>query len=61
MCNSLSDLYVITERVHLLSEIGVISKSEAFLILRDAACGLKVLFKKFGFFNPQPNLIGINV
>jgi hypothetical protein len=61
MCNTLSDLYVITERIHLISEIGVISKSEVFLILRDVACALKVLFKKFGFFNLKSNLFGINV
>lgn len=61
MCNSYPDLYVITERIHLLKDIGTISKPEAFLILRDVASGLKVLFKKFGFFNPRPNIIGINV
>jgi hypothetical protein len=29
--------------------------------LRDVSCGLKILFKKFEFFNPRPNIIGINV
>jgi hypothetical protein len=59
-CTNMAELYVITERVHLLCEIGVVSKAEALLIIRDAACGLRTLFDKFGFFNPKTNLIGIN-
>lgn len=60
MCNSQSDLYVITERIHLLEEIGSISKPEAFIVLRDVANGLRILFNKFGNFNPRPSIIGIN-
>jgi len=60
MCHKQSQLYVITERIHLLSEIGSFSKPEAFIILRDVASGLRVLFRKFGHFNPRPNIIGIN-
>jgi hypothetical protein len=28
--------------------------------LRDVSSGLRILFKKFGIFNPRPNIIGIN-
>lgn len=60
MCTAQPDLYVVTERIYLLRDIGSVSKAEAFLILRDVVSGLRVLFKKFGNFNPRPNLMGIN-
>lgn len=60
MCNSQADLYVITERIWLLKDIGSVSKAESFIILRDVASGLQAILPKLGFFNPSPSSIGIN-
>ena len=44
----------------MLHDIETMSKPEAFLVLRDVAKGLAVLFKKFKKFTPRSKLIGIN-
>ena len=59
-CQGEIEAYVITERVYLFEDIGEISQTESFIILKDVVKGLQILYKSFGFFQPNTRNFGIN-
>lgn len=44
MCNGQSDLYVVTERIHLFKDIVGITQPESFLLMKEVLKGVKILF-----------------